>query len=55
MNIQELSKADKYLLIGNLLKKFGPNADTGKALENVHGYERLDEKVEAILQLYRKQ
>jgi hypothetical protein len=55
MNIQELSKADKYLLLGNLLKKFGPNADTGKALEIVQGPESLDEKLAAIFQLYRKQ
>ncbi len=50
-----MSKADKYLLLGNLLQNFGPNADIGKALEIVQGLESLDEKLAAILQLYRKQ
>jgi CheY-like chemotaxis protein len=53
MKVQDLSNADKYVLLGNLLKKFRSEGASEKALAIVQSGASLEEKLGAVLELYR--
>jgi hypothetical protein len=53
MKVHDLSNADKYLLLGNLLKKISSDEASDKALEIVKSSASLEEKLTAVLKLYQ--
>ena len=55
MKLQDLSTADKYLLLGNLLKKINSVRSGEEALDVIRSAETVDTKLAAILEIYRAQ
>jgi len=55
MKIRDLSTADKYLLLGNLLKKMDSGRAGEEVLDVIRSAEAVDAKLAAILELYRAQ
>jgi PleD family two-component response regulator len=53
VKVQDLSNADKYLLLGNLLREFSSESSSRKALEIVKSRASLEEKLLEVLKLYR--
>jgi hypothetical protein len=55
MKLRDLTAADKYLLLGNLLRKINPGRPGAEALKVIRSAEAVDAKLAAVLEIYRSQ